>query len=124
MEGAELARVVTARREQIRREARCEGCGATLESCKADRGKDPAAPPWFGCCARGLDLSTPCNHQVSSRALDALLREVESGRVRTVEEVQDQELLNSIREYPLRRMLDLVRDADLIRSQYEEATWD
>jgi hypothetical protein len=123
---AELAEVVKARRELIERQARCEGCGSPLESCEAARGEDPTAPPWFGCCARGLNLSMPCRHVPDSRALDALLREVESGTVRTVEQVEDQALIASIHEYDPRRMmaaLNRMSEED-IRAEYEEATWD
>jgi hypothetical protein len=74
---------IAARRQQIQDNAKCDGCGATLADCEAERGKDPTAPEWFGCCA--IDFR-PCNHRVDAGALLALLREVESGTVRTVEE--------------------------------------
>lgn len=73
--------IIKTRREQIEQDARCDGCGATLASCKAQRGKDPAAPPWFGCCARGLLLEVPCNHQIDQSRLLGLVREIESGSV-------------------------------------------
>lgn len=78
--------IIAARRKAIQDGARCEGCGATLAQCKAQRGKDPSAPEWFGCCARGLALSEPCRHVPDAGALLALLTEIESGTVRTVEE--------------------------------------
>jgi hypothetical protein len=78
--------VIAARRQAIQDAAPCEGCGTTLAACKANRGKDPTAPPWFGCCARGLGLNVPCNHVPNASALLALLAEIESGVVRTVEE--------------------------------------
>lgn len=87
--------VITERRKVIEQDAPCEGCGATLASCKANRGKDPTAPPWFGCCARGTDM-VPCAHRSDPTALQALLREIESGAVRSVEDV----LLDSISEFP------------------------
>jgi hypothetical protein len=80
------ADTIAARRQQIQDNAKCVGCGATLADCKARRGKDPTAPSWFGCCAIGASMG-PCNHRVDAGALWALLREVESGTVRTVEEV-------------------------------------
>jgi hypothetical protein len=76
---------IAARRQQIQDSAKCDGCGATLAECKANRGKDPTAPAWFGCCAIGTALG-PCRHRVDAAALSALLVEVESGTVRTVEE--------------------------------------
>jgi hypothetical protein len=79
--------VVSARRELIKQDAPCEGCGATLASCEANRGKDPTAPVWFGCCARGAALDVPCRHVPDPGDLAALLREIEAGEVRTAEEV-------------------------------------
>lgn len=117
--------VIQARREQIEQDAPCECCRATLASCEAQRGKDPTAPPWFGCCARGLLLDVPCRHVPDQRALTELLHEVESGHVRTVEEVQDEELIGSIWEYPVDRMLRLLRsDPGQIQAELEDATWD
>lgn len=92
--------VITERRQAIEQDAPCDGCGSTLASCKASRGKDPTAPPWFGCCARGLLLDVPCYHIPSSAALADLLKEIETGTVRTVEDV----LLDSIPEHPRRRI--------------------
>lgn len=77
--------IIAARRQAIQDDARCEGCGATLAFCKAQRGKDPTAPEWLGCCAMGTDLR-PCRHFVDAGALLALVEEIESGAVRTVEE--------------------------------------
>lgn len=108
--------VVKARRERIQREAPCEDCGTTLETCEANRGEDPDAPPWFGCCARDLG---PCRHEPDQRALLVLLREIESGTVRHLDEL----LLDQIREYPIHRLLGWLTPDD-IREQYEEATWD
>lgn len=123
---AELSEIVKARRQAIQRAAPCEGCGSSLEQCLAERGKDPTAPPWFGCCARGLYLD-PCHHVVSPHALAELLREVESGSVRTVEEVEDQALIGSIREYrfdPDRIMRWWRDNPDLAMTALEDATWD
>lgn len=88
-------KVIRARRKAIQADARCEGCGSTLSSCKAQRGKDPTAPPWFGCCAQGLDFR-PCSHHVDAGALLSLLKEIERGKVRD----PDQMLLDAIEEYP------------------------
>lgn len=127
MNGKDMAARVKARREQIQQDAPCEGCGTTLARCKAERGKDPTAPPWFGCCARGAMLSVPCNHQVSRQAVLDLLREVESGTVRTVEEIQDRALMDSITEYPFDpdRIMKWWRDhPEAAHAALEEATWD
>ncbi|MFG1659031.1 hypothetical protein ACGFIY_21115 [Micromonospora chersina] len=78
--------VIAARRQHIQDNAPCVGCGAPLAACKAARGKDPTAPEWFGCCARGTAMA-PCQHTVDAAALMALVKEIESGSVRTVEEV-------------------------------------
>lgn len=86
--------LIKARRQDIRDSAPCVGCGSTLSSCKASRGKDPTAPEWFGCCARGA-LLAPCHHLPDQTALTALLDEIESGHVRSREEV----LLDSITEW-------------------------
>lgn len=77
--------VIAARRQAIRDAAPCEGCGATLADCVVERGKDPTAPDWFGCCAQGVDMR-PCRHVQSRAALAELLDEIESGHVRTVDE--------------------------------------
>jgi hypothetical protein len=82
---AETRDLVAARREYIRNNAPCVGCGATRAACEAHRGKDPTAPPWFGCCARGTDMA-PCHHPEDLAALSELLDEIEAGHVRTVEE--------------------------------------
>lgn len=86
MTATALAEVIAARRKHIRDSAPCVGCGATLASCLAARGKDPTAPEWFGCCARGLGM-VPCSHEQDPAALSALLDEIETGTVRTVEEI-------------------------------------
>jgi hypothetical protein len=80
------AELIAARRRKIREDAPCEYCGTTLAVCKAERGKDPTAPPWFGCCAHGLGAE-PCAHQPDPEAMRDLLDEIEGGHVRTVEEV-------------------------------------
>ncbi len=90
---------ITERRQAIEQDAPCVGCGSTLAACEAQRGKDPTAPPWFGCCARGTSLA-PCLHRPDPAALQALLREIETGTVRSVEDV----LLDSIPEHPRRRI--------------------
>lgn len=76
---------VAARRQAIRDAAPCVGCGATRAFCESQRGKDPDAPEWFGCCARGIAM-VPCHHVADAGALSELLDEIESGTVRTVEE--------------------------------------
>lgn len=86
-ETTDLVTVIAERRRQIEMDAPCVGCGSTLASCMAERGKDPTAPPWFGCCARGTAMA-PCDHRVSSGALAKLLDEIAAGRVRTVAEVE------------------------------------
>ena len=83
---ATLIEVIAARRKHLQDEAECAYCGTTLTDCKAERGKDPTAPPWFGCCAHGMGME-PCSHSVSSAALSDLLDEIASGHVRTVEEM-------------------------------------
>lgn len=83
----EMSEVIAERRRKIRDDARCEGCGSTVAACEAQRGKDPTAPEWFGCCARGVMADIPCNHQQDPQALSALLDEIASGVVRTVEEI-------------------------------------
>lgn len=82
--------VVKERRRLIRETASCEGCGSSLAACKAERGKDPTAPPWFGCCARGMAFA-PCVHLPDPAQLSALLKEIEEGSVRTVAEVLAEE---------------------------------
>lgn len=77
--------VVRERREQIEADAACEGCRSTLASCKANRGKDPTAPPWFGCCAQGTDFR-PCVHRPNTNALLDLLREIEHGVVKSTDD--------------------------------------
>lgn len=88
------------RRKAIQRDARCVGCGSTLAFCKGQRGQDPTAPPWFGCCARGTDMR-PCHHQVDTRALVDLLKEIESGTVRDEADM----LLDQVQEHPRRSRL-------------------
>jgi hypothetical protein len=79
--------VVIGRRRLIRELAPCEGCGASLADCKAQRGKDPTAPDWFGCCARGTGMA-PCAHPVDPRMQAMLLDEIEAGHVRPAEEIR------------------------------------
>jgi hypothetical protein len=100
-------KLIKRRRKAILAAAECESCGATLGRCEAQRGKDPTAPPWFGCCAQGSDLITPCRHVPSTAKLVALLKEIERGQVRD----EATELLDSIEEYPMtlrRRVLAMV----------------
>lgn len=87
MPTSKFAHITRARRKDIAKQARCEGCGATLEACEAERGKDPDAPRWLGCCAQGVDLR-PCRHVPDPADYAALLDEIGSGVVRTVEEVR------------------------------------
>lgn len=87
---AALIELITARRRKIAQDAPCDYCGGTLAECKAARGKDPTAPPWFGCCAHGLGMD-PCSHQSDPCATRQLLDEIESGTVRTVAEVEQDE---------------------------------
>jgi hypothetical protein len=104
--------VVKERRIAIQQDAPCEGCGLTLAKCLAARGKDPTAPPWFGCCARGTTLR-PCMHVTSGYDLLALIKEIESGSVRSLDEV----LLHSVTEHNSRvryaagRFLDLAEES-------------
>jgi hypothetical protein len=83
-----LPEVIRARREDIAGQAECAGCGTTLEECKrlAAANTDPTAPPWFGCCAMGTAMG-PCDHRPNSRLLNALLKEIETGTVESVEAV-------------------------------------
>jgi hypothetical protein len=90
---AAMAALIKERRKAIRDAAPCEGCGASLASCKANRGKDPTAPPWFGCCARGMGMA-PCAHREDPDDLRRLLDEFESGNVRSLDEM----LLDSVKE--------------------------
>lgn len=83
----QLGGTIAARRQHIQDNAPCVDCGSPLTDCKASRGKDPTAPEWFGCCASGITLNVPCRHRVDANALLALIGEIESGTVRTVEEV-------------------------------------
>lgn len=85
--------VIKRRRIVIQQDAPCQGCGSKMSSCLAQRGKDPTAPPWFGCCARGLEMQ-PCFHPMNPAALYALIKEIESGKVRDVDEM----LLDSLTE--------------------------
>lgn len=94
----EMMERIPERRKQIERDAPCEGCGSTLAECEAQRGKDPTAPPWFGCCARGMFMD-PCRHEPDQVALLGLLREIESGNVRSLDEI----LLDSLTEFGSRR---------------------
>lgn len=97
--------LIKERRKDIEDDAPCVGCGSTLASCKANRGKDPTAPPWFGCCARGTGMA-PCHHVPSQAALRRLLSEIETGEVLSVEGV----LLKSIPEHGVRRQSRPPRD--------------
>jgi hypothetical protein len=81
-----LTDLIVARRKAIEDAAPCEHCGATLAACVAQQGKDPTAPPWFGCCSRPLMADDRCRHVPSVVALRELLAEIESGYIRTVEE--------------------------------------
>lgn len=90
----ETRRLIRQRRKEIQSDAKCVGCGATLADCKANRGKDPTAPPWFGCCAQGLDMR-PCDHRVDAGELTKLIKEIESGEIRSLEQV----LLDSVSEF-------------------------
>lgn len=96
----DMREVIAERRRKIHDDAPCKSCGATLASCKANRGKDPTAPPWFGCCAQGIEMARCC-HRSDRAALGALLREIETGHVRSLDEV----LLDSVREYSIPRNL-------------------
>ena len=78
---------VAERQQKIRDDARCEGCGTTLKACMSQREKDPTAPPWFGCCARGVLLDVPCLHRQDPVAVNQLMDEILAGHVRTVDEV-------------------------------------
>lgn len=97
-------KLITARRKEIQKAAPCTGCGATLAFCKSHRGKDPTAPPWFGCCAQGVFL-TPCQHVPSVAALIDPLKEIESGELRS----EEQMLLDSLEEFPSGRIRGSLR---------------
>jgi hypothetical protein len=108
------AELIAARRRKIREDAPCEYCGTTLAACKAERGKDPTAPPWFGCCAHGTDLE-PCAHQSDPEAMRDLLDEIEAGHVRTVEEASRpaKGQMFGQREWWLRKTGEWVRIAEM-----------
>ena len=97
-------KIIKARRKAIVLASPCDGCGASLESCKAARGKDPTAPSWFGCCARGAMLDIPCRHVADQFALLRLIKEIESGEVAPLPTPED-ELLASIQEFSINRSL-------------------
>jgi len=84
-----LPEILRARREDIAGQAECEGCGTTLEECNrlAAENTDPTAPPWFGCCAMGTAMG-PCSHRPRADLLSDLLKEIESGTIRTAGEVR------------------------------------
>ena len=96
--------VITVRRKMIEADSPCDGCGSTLESCKAQRGRDKTAPSWFGCCARGAMLDVQCKHVPDPAALLKLIKEIESGEVAPVP-TPDEELLASIQEFSINRLL-------------------
>lgn len=93
--------IIKARRERIESASWCDGCGSTLEWCKAHRGRDKTAPSWFGCCGRGLGEMLPCRHVPDARELIDLIKEIERGEVTSPEDLMADELLASISEYPL-----------------------
>jgi len=111
-----LITLITERRKAIEDDAPCVGCGSTLVSCKANRGKDKTAPAWFGCCARGTAMA-PCDHRQSRSALLALMGEIERGEVRSLEDV----FLDSIEEFPL---FSLTRRGRWLRAQVLARTID
>lgn len=78
MTGNNLASTIKARRKLIRDDAACTMCRLRWADCKAERKRNPDG--LFGCCDR-------CRHVPSPAALTALLKEIESGTVRTVDEV-------------------------------------
>jgi len=96
--------VIKARRSAIVLASPCDGCGASLESCLASRGRDKTAPSWFGCCARGAMLDIRCKHVADQFALLRLIKEIESGEVAPLPTPED-ELLASIQEFPINRSL-------------------
>jgi hypothetical protein len=108
------AELIAARRRKIREDAPCEYCGTALAACEAERGKDPTAPPWFGCCAHGLGME-PCAHRSSPTATQDLLDEIEAGHVRTVEEASrpGKGQMFGQREWWLRKTGEWVRIADM-----------
>jgi hypothetical protein len=79
--------VIKDRKKLIRLDAPCVGCGSSLADCLAQRGKNPTAPPWLGCCARGLGMAS-CEHRQDVDALSRLVDEIWSGQVRTVAEIE------------------------------------
>lgn len=72
---------VTARRNLLVASARCHGCRSTRGDCDAQAVEVMAAE------GVGLACCPECSHPVSVAAMDALLTELASGTVRTVEEV-------------------------------------
>lgn len=79
--------VIRGRRELLRQDAPCVGCGATLAFCEAQQGKDPKAPEWFGCCVIGTGMS-PCEHRIDPSAQDRLMAEIEKDGVRSADEIR------------------------------------
>lgn len=73
-----LKDTIKARRKLIRDQAACDTCCGSRAACKAEMRRDPEAP--FGCCDR-------CCHRASASELVKLLKEIESGTVRTVAEL-------------------------------------
>lgn len=123
-EAVDLVNTIAARRRKIRDDAPCEGCGATLAACVAQRGKDPTAPSWLGCCAQGTAMER-CSHRQDRRALAVLLDEIESGHVRTVVEVEAEESARA-EKIAARKRRATTPDGTVIRSTVDllyQGTW-
>jgi len=74
-----LVRVIMAWCREVRNQARCIGCGATLAECDRAREQntDPTAPDWLGCCAIG-NPPGPCTHEEDPTAVRRLLNKIET----------------------------------------------
>jgi hypothetical protein len=76
-----LVRLVAGRWQEIVNNASwCDSCGATWGECAANRGRDPWAPPWFGCCVP--PEGGRCTHRVNADCVRTLVKQIESGEIR------------------------------------------
>jgi hypothetical protein len=97
-ERAQWAARIAERRQHIKDMARCTSCGASRKTCDnlREANTDPSAPLWFGCCAVGTLLG-PCQHRESVAMVDALVKEVMAGEVRSVAEAYPPPVLGPAR---------------------------
>lgn len=100
--------VIAARRKHIQDSAPCRKCGVDRAFCLANRDPDPE----LGCCSH-------CHHDLDQVAVVQLLKEVESGHVRTVEETTPKPQIawndyldQSEKWYPDGKPIVLVADMD------------